>query len=164
MKTILNWKRGLFRNIYEIYSNRTHVGYLKEKSLTQSSHGELYGEKFHFRIKGIFNKEAVVFNSESNTQIGKISYNSWMTKSKIEYGTKVYYWKFDNFWNTSWRLYSEDGSEITYNCSSTKGKIEYDSENNFLVLAGLYVHNYYWQTTLVTMVIVFLPIWVALFN
>ena len=164
MKTILNWKRGLLKNIYEIFSDSGPVGYLKEKSWTQSSYGELNGEKFHFRMKGVFNKEAIVFNSESNTPIGKISYNSWMTKSKIEYGNKVYYWKFDNFWNTRWRLYSEDGLEIKYNCSSTNGKIESDSVNNFLVLAGLYVHNYYWQTTTVTLVIIFLPVWIAVFN
>lgn len=147
MKTILNWEKGLFKNIYEIYSDTTPVGYLKEKSWTQSSHGELYGEKFHFRIKGFFNKEAVIFNSESNTPLGKISYNSWMTKSKIEYRNSVYYCKFDNLWNTSWRLYSEEGQEVKFNCSTTKGRIEYDIENNFLVLAGLYIHNYYWQTS-----------------
>jgi hypothetical protein len=98
---------------------------LKEKLWSQSSYGELFGEKFNFRIKGFFNKEAVVFNSESNIPIGKISYNSWMTRSKIEYGSKVYYWRFNNVWNTSWRLYSEEGLEIRYNCSSTNGRIDY---------------------------------------
>jgi len=164
MKTILNWKKGLFKNSYEIYSDSTHVGYLKEKSWAQTSTGELNGEKFHFRIKGFFNKEALVFSSESNTPVGKISYNCWMTRTKIEYGGKVYNWKYNNIWNTSWKLYNVEGLELKYNCSATNGRIESDLENNFLILSGLYVHNYYVQTTLVTMIVIFLPLWVTLFN
>jgi hypothetical protein len=164
METMLNWKKGLFKNIYEIYSDSIPVGHLNEKSWTQSSNGELYGEKFHFKTTGFINKETKVFNNENSIPIGKITYNSWMTKGKIEYSDKVYYWKFDNIWSTSWRLYNAEGLQVKYKCSSTKGRIEYDLQNNFLVLTGLYIYNYYWQTTFVILIVVFLPVWVAVFN
>ena len=164
MNTILNWEKGLFKSIYEIYSDSTLVGYMNEKSWTQSSHGELYGEKYLFRIRGFLNQETNVFKNDNHTPIGKITYNSWMTKAKIEYSGKVYCWKFDNLWSTRWRLYSEEGLEIKYTCSSTRGRIEADSENNFLLLAGLYINNYFWQTTLVILVTVFLPVWVEVFK
>jgi hypothetical protein len=164
METILNWKKGLFKSIYEIYSDNLLVGYLNEKTWTESSHGELYGERFIFKTKGIFHQETQVFNNENNTPLGKISYNPWMTKAKIEYSDKIYFWKFDNLWSISWRLYNDEGLQIRYYRSSSKGKIEYDLENNFLVITGLYINNYYWQTSVVILMTVFLPLWLAVFN
>ena len=164
MKTILIWKKGPFNSIYEIYAENILVGYLNEKSWTQSSHGELYGEKFHFKIKGFFNQETQVFKNETNTPIGKITYNSLMTKAKIECSDKVYFWKFDNSLSTKWRLYNAEGSLISYSCSLTKGGIEYDLQNNLLALTGLYIKNNYWQFTVVFLISVFLPLWLTIFS
>ena len=164
MKTILKWEKGIFKSIYEIYSENSLVGYLNEKSWTQSSHGELYGEKFHFKTKGFFNQETDVFNDENKTPIGKISYNSWMTKAKIECAGKVYYWKYDNSWSTKWSLNNAEGSLISYSCSTTKGGITYDLQNNLLVLTGLYIKNYYWQFSVVFLISAFLPLWSIIIN
>ena len=164
MKTILNWKKGLFKTIYEIYSESNLVGYLNEKSLTESSHGELYGEKYYFKVKGLLNQETRVFKNENNTPIGKINYNSWMTRARIEYSGKVYYWKYDNTWNKDWRLYNAEGLQVKYNSSSSKGSIEYELQDNFLVLTGLYINNFYWKTALILLIAVFLPVFMVIFN
>jgi hypothetical protein len=164
METILNWKKGLFKSIYEIYAGTVLVGYLNEKTWTESSHGELYGERFLFRTRGILKQETRVFNNEDNTPVGMITYNSWMTKARIEYSGKIYYWKFDNLWCTSWTLYNDEGLYVKCRRNSSKGKIEYDSENNFLVITGLYINNYYWQTSAVLLFTIFFPLWLVLIN
>ena len=94
----------------------------------------------------------------------KITYNSLMTKAKIEYSDKVYFWKFDNSLSTKWRLYNAEGSLISYSCSLTKGGIEYDLQNNLLVLTGLYIKNIYWQFSVVFLISVFLPLWLIIFS
>lgn len=94
----------------------------------------------------------------------KITYNSLMTKAKIECSDKVYFWKFDNSLSTKWRLYNAEGSLISYSCSLTKGGIEYDLQNNLLVLTGLYIKNIYWQFTVVFLISVFLPLWLIIFS
>jgi len=164
MRTTLDWKKGLFRSIYKIYADSVLVGYLNEKTWTESSHGELHGERFKFRTKGFLHQQTGVFNNENNAPIGKITYNSWMTKAKIEYSDKIYYWKFDNFWSTSWGLYNDEGLQVQYNRSLSEGRIEYDLENNFLVITGLYINNYYWQTSVVILMTVFLPLWLVIVN
>jgi hypothetical protein len=94
----------------------------------------------------------------------KITYNSLMTKAKIECSDKVYFWKFDNSLSTKWRLYNAEGSLISYSCSLTKGGIEYDLQNNLLALTGLYIKNNYWQFTVVFLISVFLPLWLTIFS
>jgi len=164
MKTILKWKKGIFKSIYEIYSDNVLVGYLNERSWAQSSHGELYGEKFYFKTRGLFNQETQIFYNDNNTPIGKIIYNSWMTKARIEYSDKVYFWKFDNSWSTKWSLYNTEGSLINYSCHSSKGSIEYDLQNNLSILTGLFIRNYYWQTAAAMLIAVFLPLWTIIFT
>jgi len=164
MKTILNWKKGLFKSIYEIYADKVLVGYLNEKTWTESSHGELHGERFNFRTKGFLKQKTLVFNNLNNNLLGKITYNSWMTKAKIEYSDKIYYWEFDNLLSSSWRLYNDEGLQVRYNRSLSEGRIEYDLENNFLVITGLYINNYYWQTTMVILMTVFLPLGLVIVN
>jgi hypothetical protein len=87
-----------------------------------------------------------------------------MTRARIEYSGKVYYWKFDNSWNNGWKLYNSEGFQVKYNSSSSKGSIEYDLQDNFLVLTGLYINNFYWKTALILLIAVILPIVVVIFN
>jgi hypothetical protein len=160
MKTILNWKKGIFSSTYEIYSQENPVGYLNEKSWGQSSVGEMNGEKYRFKTKGFFNQQTIILNAEDDTTVGNITYNSWMTKAKIEYSGKVYSWSLDNMWSTKWSLHDSDGFLINYACSSSRGTIESDFQHNFLILAGLFIRNFYLQTSAVFMMVVFLPMWI----
>jgi NAD dependent epimerase/dehydratase family len=120
-------------------------------------------EKGH-KVYTLTRDEGKIFNDENKTPIGKISYNSWMTKAKIECAGKVYYWKYDNSWSTKWSLNNAEGSLISYTCSTAKGGITYDLQNNLLVLTGLYIKNYYWQFSVVFLISAFVPLWSIIFN
>jgi hypothetical protein len=161
MKTILNWKKGIFKSTYEIYSENILVGRLKDKSWTQSADGEINGKKYSFKTKGFFKQETQITDSENNTIVGKITYNSWKTRAKIELNDIVIHWKYSNFWNTKWSLYNSENNLVNFQGSSSKGTIEYDENNDLLVLAGLYITNYYWQITLAVIIAVFIPIWIT---
>jgi hypothetical protein len=162
MKTTLNWKKGTFKTTYEIYTYGKVAGRLKEKSWTQSADGELNGNRYIFNSKGFFKLKTEIIDSINNTIIGKISYNSWMTKARIEYSGKVINWKYDNSWNTKWSLFDSEGAKIRYSGSSSNGKIESDMQNDMLVLTGLYIANYNWQMTMIAVLTaVFIPIMIA---
>jgi hypothetical protein len=164
MKTKLAWKKGLFKTAYEIYSKERKVGYLKDRSWSQSSNGELNGEYYSFKTSGFINQKTQIFYSESDTPIAKISYNSWMTKARIEYSGTVYYWSLDNFWSTKWSLRTPEGPIIGYNGSLSNGIIESDIQNNFLILTGLFIKNYYLQMSVVLLLVVFLPLITTFFS
>jgi hypothetical protein len=158
MKTILKWKKGLFRIAYEIYSEESKVGYLRDRSWGQSSDGELNGEKYWFRTKGFLKQETKIYYSDNDTPVAKIDYNSWMTKARIEYSGNVYTWSMDNFWSTKCSLRSPDGLKIQYRSSFSDGQIESDISNNLLILTGLFVKNYYLQMSVIIVLIAILPI------
>ena len=162
METKLNWKKGIFKETFEIYSNGALVGTLKENIWKQIAYGELNGEKVIFKTHGYFKQETQIIDPSTNSNIGKITYNSWMTKATIEYTNKVANWKYDNAWNTKWSISNSEGVQIRYQGSSSKGTIEHQTRDDLLILSGLFVINYYWQISIAVIIAVFIPIFTTI--
>jgi len=158
MKTQLNWRKGFFKNTYEIYLENKKIGELKDKCWSQSAFGELNGKRYKFKTKGFLKQETQIIDIESNSIVGKITYNSWRTKAKIEYSGKEYDWKYNNTWNTKWSILYSQEIQVDYQGSSSKGKIEVNNQNELLILSGLFITNYYWQIMVAIMIAIFIPI------
>jgi hypothetical protein len=137
---------------------------LKDKAWKQSADGEINGKKYVFKTKGFFKQKTQIIDPENNSIIANITYNSWMTKAKIEFSDSVVQWKYDNAWNTKWSLFNEEKILVKYHGSSTKGKIESDKADDLLVLTGLFITNYNWEVTVAAVIAVFIPIWITVIN
>lgn len=145
MKANLNWKKGFFKSTYEIFNFSMPIGMLKPKNWSHSADGELNGKKYFFKSKGFFRQKTEIIDTAKNIILGEISFNSWRHKASIEYTGKLITFKFINFWNTKWNLSDEKGIIISFSGKSSKGTIETDSQNDILVLAGLYIASYFWK-------------------
>lgn len=161
MNSIINWKKGIFKNTFEIYSSDTLIGTLKENSWKQTATGELNGTKISFRTKGFFTPETEISDTERNIPIGKITYNTWKTKATIEYNNKSAEWKYDNFMNTKWSLSNSNGVMLRYSGSFSKGEIEVLTHDEILLLSGLFITNYFWQISSMVILAVLLPMWIT---
>lgn len=161
MQTNLKWNKGMFSNMYKIYSNGTQVGSLSDNSFSQSSVGVFGDKKYKFQTTGLFDQKTQVIDAANNKSIGVINYSNLMTKATITINGKIINWKYDNMWNTKSSISNSEGIDIKYYKSSSGGKIESNTDDELLLLAGLFVINYYWQMTIAVLVI-FIPIWVSI--
>jgi hypothetical protein len=164
MKTKLKWKGGIFSNTFEIFSDGVAVGNLKENTWKQSADGELFGERYLFKTKGFFKQETQIIDANNGSFLGTIKFNSWRTRATIEYLERVVNWKYDNLWNTKWSISDFNGVQVLYEGSSSKGKIELNKQNELLLLAGLYITNYYWQISIAVIVAILVPVYSAILN
>jgi hypothetical protein len=162
MQTNLIWKKGLFSNLYNIYSKGELIGNLKEKTFSQSGVGVLFNKEYLFQTKGFLNKRTEIIDKNENKVIGEIDYNNWMTKATITVNNKTISWKYDNFLNTKWSLIDTEGLNIKFSGSSTKGHIYSNVEDSLLILSGLFITNYYWQMTIAIVIAALVPIWVTM--
>jgi len=149
MTTVLNWTKGLFKCSYKILSGDVQIGELKESEFSQSAFGELHGKKFRFKTKGFLTQKTDIIDLENNELIGKITYNCWYPKAKIEYGSNLLYWKFSNLWETKWRIFNDEGVRFDFHGWSMKGEVEMDIEDDLMVLTGLFIGNYYWKMVVI---------------
>lgn len=163
MQKKYRWEKGLFSTTYKIYSQQKVIGMLEGSSLTRKIIGQINGVPYTFRTNGFFCQETKIMDS-TNQVIGNIAYNTWRTKATIIINEKIINWKYDNIWNTQWSLFDTAGTHIKCTGSSLNGKIESNTEDDLLLLCGLFVTNYYWQTSIAIIVAALVPIWITVLN
>lgn len=162
MKTFLIWKNRILTGTYTIYSNERIIGRIKNNCFSQSSEGELNGAKYIFKTRGLLKQHTQILDNQTNTMIGEILYNNWMTKATLSIRNKKAFWKYENMLNTKWSIFNSEGIRINYSGSSTNGRIESNLEDDLLLLSGLYVTSYYRQMTIAILIAAFIPVWTTL--
>jgi len=158
MQNKYHWKKGIFSDTYRVYSHNQQTGELRNRTFSQSADGEINGKRYTFRTKGFFKQHTEIIDHSDHSVVGEITYNSWMTKAFVILNGRKYTWKYQNIWNTRWSIFGNGNVDITYKGTSTGGQIEAATDDDLLLLTGLYVTNYYWQATLLVLVAVFVPI------
>ena len=154
----LNWNKKTFSNLFKIYSKGQQVGKLNSKSFSSNASAEFNNEKYTFITSGFFDPTTKIYDLAEKKFIGKIIYNSWRTKATINLNDKISYWKYENIWNTKWRISDEEGIQISYQGSSSGGNIQTNTDDSLLLLSGLFIINYYWQTSIVIFMVILIPI------
>ena len=158
MQNKYHWKKGIFSDTYRVYTHNQQTGELKNRTFSQSADGEINRKRYTFRTKGFFKQHTEIIDHSDHSVVGEITYNSWMTKAYITIYGREYTWKYQNIWNTRWSISGQGSGDIKYKGTSTGGQIEAATDDDLLLLTGLYVTNYYWQTTVLVLVAVFVPI------
>ena len=158
MKQIFNWKRNFFNGAYQIYSHGTIIGSMREKPFSNTAFGAMNGKNYKFTNSGFLNRAAQIIDLESNSSIGKITYNTWMTKARIKFADKEITWRFINTWKSKWNIFDSSGVYMNYNSSVTSGKIEFEEQNALLLLTGLYIYNYHRSYTMAIIFAALIPI------
>ena len=155
------WMKGLFSTVYNLRKEDAK-GYLQNSTFSNTSHGSINGEKFQFISKGLLQNSTRIFREGlSHSQLGEISYNIWgNNKAKIKLDNENYELEFKGILMNKWSIYKKSQLVMSYHGNSSRGKCDVYTNNEALLLAGLYIANYFWQTSISTMVAIFVPIFV----
>jgi len=140
------------------------IGNMDVRAFSNSDIGILNGEKYIFKAKGFFSRHTEIVNAKDHTVVGEITYSGWRSKATLKTPGKNAYWKYDNVWHSRWSISSFSGIEIKYTGSSSSGKIESNTDDPLLLLSGLFVTNYFRQTSIAVMVVIFIPIWTSMWH
>lgn len=158
MISILHWKKRIFDHTTTIHSVEGEIGYLKEHSWKQTAEGEVNNRRYAYRTSGFFNQVTEIVDPSTGYLVGKIEYNALKSKATLTYLDHTLYWQYDNLWQSRWSITDERGLNISFQGSLQKGSIEGEDLSEFLILTGLFVTNYYVQSTIVIFVAIFVPI------
>ena len=150
VKTI-EWKKKLFGDDYTLFENNSMIGELKYNSFKGKAHGELHGKQFDFSNKGFLKQNTWISETNQEGMISNIKFDSWRTMAEIIYLGKKYIWKSESAWESSRVIICADRPILRITGGSTKGNIElFEEVDEMLVLASLYLCNYYLVIMLVT--------------
>ncbi len=155
-RMVYYWKKPFLSSTYTIYTGDKFVGKLRENSWTNSAEGELYGEKFSFKTRGFVNQTTSIFSQANNEVIGSITYNTFRTSAQIINQNRVLIWKNVNWRHSKWQIIENSASMINYSGSSFNGEIDSDTEDPLLILSGLFIANYFWQSLVAIFMVLFI--------
>ena len=159
MNTIINWKKGTFSCAFKLFQGGQQIGRLKSKSLGQSAIGEIGGKTYGFNTYGILNKRSEILDGSDGSVLGEIALNCWGTKAEIFIGEKKYQWKFSNIWQSRWKIWDEEDTEISYRGWTSSGSWEGGNpeEQSILQLSGLFIASMLWESAAIALI----PIYVV---
>lgn len=154
MQSTLQWKKGLFKCTFQLFAGGFPVGQLKDSEFSRTAYGQLNHTEIAFqRCEGLHSKVNML-DTLSHQTIGKITFNPWYPKATIHLGKQKAYWSFSNLRETRWKITDSEGVIVAYKGWSGKGEMTILEQDELLILAGLYISNYYWRLAAVLIAII----------
>lgn len=141
----LNWKKPIFGCSFKLFSGETEVGKLKDSEFSRTATGSLNNQHLKFITRGHLHPCVEIRDQNTNETVGKINFNVWYPKAKIVFKIDSATWKFSNLWETRWKLSNNQGLDMRFRGHAHKGSVKLSETNDAMVLAGLYISNYYWR-------------------
>ncbi len=164
MQLNLKWEKKIISNLYLIYQNDKLIGNINKDIFSLKYNGELNGRSFLFIRKGFLNQQVLIIEQSNQRIVGEISLGSWLTKASILINNNTYNWKCKNFWSAKWSISDFKETQIQYSKSLSKGEIYSNTNNELLLLSGLYIAIYYRQQSLLIILIALIPLWITAIN
>lgn len=164
MATNLYWGKRPFLNTVQICSAYYPIGKLFYKTFSQGAQGELNGKSYSFNTSGFLKQRAEIIDNLSGKRIGRIIYSGRMNRASLFINGKNLNLNFCNWRNTKWQISDTKNVLINYEGTSTGGQIDSNTDNDLLVLTGIFIKSYYCKMVILCVFLAFIPVWVPTLN
>ncbi|WP_029289073.1 hypothetical protein [Pedobacter sp. R20-19] len=143
MEKILNWRKGLFDSNYQVFEDALIKFSLNFFSLKNSAIATTQSGIYLLKSEGYSKPESKILNNK-NEVLAIIRYDWLGFKAKIYCTTgEEFDWSFQNSWFSRWSVNNHKNKQIIYNSSSSSGLIHTNTEDDLLMVAGLFIREYY---------------------
>jgi len=157
MQNLLTWRKGIFDSNYQLYNNGEIKGSLIFSSWKNNARG-IASKNYYFTTEGILNPVTKI-RDENHNQIGVITYNSWQLKATVTFnGLEHVSWNYTNSWLSQWSITNHRDKHIQYHSVTSAGTVNSDTDDELLLLSGLYIREFFSRAIIVIMLIILIPI------
>ena len=112
--------------------------------------------------KEFFTNSYSIYSADG--KIGQLNENPWKIRATVTYIDQSFHWQYDNLWQSRWSLTDYRGLKVDFQGGLHKGTIEGLDISEFHIIAGLFITNYYVQTSIVIFIAIFVPIIASISN
>ena len=156
MEQTLYWNKSLFDSNYQVFGNALLKFSINFSTFKNSAIATTQQEIYRLRSEGYSNPETKVINNKKET-IAVIKYDWLGFKAKIFFASgDEFDWSFQNSWLSRWSINNHNDKQIIYNSSTGNGLIHTNTDDDLLILIGLFIKEYYSRILAAFILIVFL--------
>ncbi|GGI25161.1 hypothetical protein [Pedobacter mendelii] len=156
MEQILNWRKGLFDSNYQVIGNGLLKFSINFSSLKNTAIATTQKGIYLLKSEGYSNPETKILNNR-NEVLAVIRYDWLGFKAKIIFTSgEEFDWSFQNSWLSRWSVNNHKDKQIIYNSSTGNGIIHSNTDDDLLILTGLFIREYYTRLLFAFVVLVFI--------
>ncbi len=156
MEKVLNWRKGLFDSNYQVWENTFLKFSINFSSFKNSAMATTQEGIYWLRSDGYSNPETRIF-SQKNELLAVIHYDWINFKAKIVCTSgDEFDWSYQNSWLSRWSINNHKDKQAIYNSSSGGGLIHSNVEDDLVIVAGLFIREYYSRILYLFLIIIFL--------
>jgi hypothetical protein len=159
MEKYYTWNKGIFDSNYQIFEAGQITNTMFFDTWRSEAKAITKLQTYTFKDDGIYGTTTQIFNNNHEI-IGFITYNNWKTKALITLNSgENYTCDFINAWHSKWIITNHADKQINYDSSTSSGTAMANTDNELMLLIGLYVREHFIKMLLLLVLIVlFVPI------
>ncbi|RYD79501.1 MAG: hypothetical protein EOP55_04605 [Sphingobacteriales bacterium] len=155
MEQTLSWRKGILDSNYQVFGNALLKFSLNFSSLKNSAIATTQQGIYLLKSEGYSNPESKILNNK-NEVLAIIRYEWWSFKAKIIFTSgEEFDWSFQNSWLSRWTLNNHKDKQVIYNSSTGNGLIHSNTDDDLVILSGLFIREYYMRLLFVSVILVF---------
>ena len=153
MEKVVKWTKGVFDSSYQIFCNGQICGNLIFETWNNNAFGIMSQKNYGFKCSGFLNSTTIIYG-HNHEQLGTITFHMWQFRAIINLKDQVpFSWNYSNSWLSSWNVSNHQDTQLHFKASSGSGMILGENlDNELLLLAGLYIKEFFTRLLLVFMV------------
>lgn len=143
MEQFLTWTKGTFESNYQIFQEGQIKTSLVFDNWKNEARTLFSSTNLLFRANGIFDTTVQVLGDDGNF-LGNINFEMWQTRATITLkdGEQAAF-AFAGSWYTQWSITDAKGTQISYQSNSNSGRIHANTDDQMLLIIGLFIREYY---------------------
>ncbi|WP_029278020.1 hypothetical protein [Pedobacter borealis] len=145
MSKLINWKSNWLSGNIQLFADGIQKGIVTFKTWRSDAESMFEDKNYFFSNVGFWQSKTNVIDRKTNELVAVITYDSWKSKAVISLKSgEQYEWKSTGVWRQAqWTLSNYKDTHIAYSASNNCGAISSDTDNELLIIAGLFIKQIY---------------------
>lgn len=158
MERRLNWTKGIFESSYQLFEGGEIKHTLFFDTWRNEARAISQQSTYFFKSNGFMNSSIQLFDDKNNL-IAMINYQPWQSKAIVSLTSgEVYHWAFTNNWHSKWAITDLKAKHVNYDSDLSSGTISANTDDEIMLLTGLYIREYFNKIIYLVFFILFVTI------
>lgn len=158
MSKFINWRSNWLSGDFQLFTDGVQKGIISFSSWRSDAESMFEDKNYFFSNVGFWQSQTNVIDRKTHEVVAIITYDSWKSKAVISLKSgEQYEWRSTGIWKSQFTVSNYKDEHIMYSSNSNTGTISSDTDNELLIVAGLFIKHIY-NKRVVVLVACFMPL------
>jgi hypothetical protein len=144
MSKFINWKSNWLSGNFQLFTDGVQKGMITFETWKSNAESMLEDKNYQFVNEAFWQSRTKVIDRKTGGVVAIITYDSWKSKALISLKSgEQYEWISTGVWKSQWTVSNYKDAHIMYSSSNNCGAISSDTDNELLIIAGLFIKQIY---------------------